>query len=1189
MRRLVGSLCAFALLVAPGTALAAVSGTVTRLSDGSPIEGAAVTVAGSGQQPVTGDTAANGTFSIDIGGSGPYGVGVEAPGFASQSESNVPQGGQVSFALTPATFTPLPVDVASTESVAADARTGIFYALAGGAPDVYRTLDYGGAWTPVTLSYDDPQDGLRNTNQRNVLAASSVSGEIAVATATGAVSFSRDYGLTWRTVGGNFAPGGFQATRNPLLFWGHASPGATDDVLLFAQAGSDGMWHVWRADMSAVAPEFVTEASDPFGSGAEIAEADSATGSFLGRLSSSGALSFAPLTARAPIVFGPDEATGLPTPPRLLRLGGAKEASAPPDGALVAGGDAPFVAQMLTKSAGATSFAGASSSAPTTLSNCTFGRDGFGGSVAPTTTGTAGAGSLTGCWVQKHGSDPLSFGGAEGHDVVYDADFGQGNFVLFNRGHGQGPEKASRLDADGVPVVEFDQASAGTGPESGGFSVRGMISASVNDTEYGPGGSGELAVASQIALASKDGGRTMTELIVPRAAGGQGPAAVQWWRGASADWLVFGHAPAQNCGNKLSAFVNWNGTSTIGGPNVSGSGCADLGGQSSVFSLAAVPGTDTLFIGVGTFDGTGSRLYRARLAPGDPPSLTDVLSVADPLPNKPAAMEYCPSSSARPDMRDVLFVAAGEPYPHAQFLSGALLRITDATSGSPVVTVVDSVPHGVPDAPLADVRADCEGGVVYAGGKSNDVADPNGLYKSVDGGQTFERIRVPGPTPPFSLGELTAIGLNPADPTDVKVAGEPSGTIAHSADGGATWTIVNDPATARPMRVQDIEFPPGATGGAARTRSSVRAAASEAPALVGTDGGAFHGDLAAATGVIGVTGATAGAVGLAARITTLGSDSHPVVVPAPGMAVRTTVFHRDNGLYETSASQGSWPLPSAIPGTAGSDDLPAAVTDSSGRLQLAFARTGAGAGIYVATRGADGAWSAPRRVSRKAGDTLPAIALAGNRIHVAFLRTRGSARGVYHASTRGAKWRTASRVRGTRAADAKVALGGPSLATRAGRPQLVFARARRAAGIYYAAGRKSGWRAPKRLTKVAGDSQPALAVAPDGLRQVVFRRTRGQRTRRGLFALRGRKAWSIRRVPGTVAADREPAVTLSGASLLLTFARPSGAAPGIYYDLASASGRWPPKPFRFSASATDRSPALQLGGAGRLTIVFDRG
>ena len=1194
LHRFVGPLCTFAMLVAPGAALAAVSGTVTQLSDGSPIEGAAVTVGGSGQQPVTGNTAANGTFSIDIGGNGPYGVGVRAPGFASQSESGIEQGAAVSFALAPATFTPLPVDVTSTGSVAADARTGIFYALGDGAPEFYRTVDYGGSWTPVTLNYEDPQDGLKNSNQRNALTASSVSGELAV-TFEGpppTVSFSRDYGLSWRTVGSDSATGpSWQPIGRPLMFWGHASPGAADNVLLFAQQDSDRSWRVWRADMSAAAPEFVQESSDPFGSRTAVAGADSANGSFVGRVSISGALAFAPLTARGPIAFGGDEATGLPTPPQTLRLGGTKETSAPPDGALAAGGDGPFVAQMLTKSAGATSFAGSSSSAPTTLTNCTFGRDGFGGSVAPTTTGTAGAGSVTGCWLQKSGTDPLSIGGAEGQDLAYDAGWGQTNFVSFNGGHGQGPEKASRLSAEGVPVTDFDKASGGSDPDSGGFSVRGMTSASVNDTEYGPGGADELAVAAQIALASKDGGRTMTELILPRAAGGQGPAAVQWWRGASGDWLVFGHSPGQNCGNKLSAFLDWNGSSTLSAGNVSGSACADLGGQSSVFSLAAVPGTDTVFIGLGTFDGSNSRLYRARLVPGDPLSLTDVLSVVDPLPNKPAAMDYCPSSSARPDMRDVLFVAAGEPYPHAQFLAGGLLRITNATSGSPTVTVVDSVPHGVPDAPLADVRADCGAGVVYAAGKSNDVTDPTGLYKSVDGGQTFERIRVPGPVPPMSIGELTAIGLNPADPNDVKVAAEPSGTLAHSGDGGQTWIIVNDPATARPMRVQDIEFPPGATGGAARARSSARAAASEAPALLGTVGGAFHGDLAATTGLIGVSGNSDGSVRVGTLITTLGSDSHPVVVSAPGMGVRTTIFHRENGLYESSAGQGIWPLPSPIPGTTGADDLPAAVTDPAGRVQLAFARTGPGAGIYVTTRGADGAWSAPQRVSRKAGDTLPAIALAppGGRVHVAFLRTRGAARGVYSASTLGGKWRAPTRVRGTRAPDAKAALGGPSLATRAGRPVVVFARVGRRGGIYYVAGRKSGWGAPKRLTKVRGDSEPVLAVAPDDLKQIVFRRTRGRAARRGLFAVRGRKAWAIRRIPGTTAPDREPAIALNGTGLLLTFARQSGVAPGVYYDVASSTGSWLPNPLAFSAGATDRTPALQLGAAGRLTIVFDRG
>jgi hypothetical protein len=1200
-------LAAAVLLVLPAGARGAgtITGTVTSLSTGSPIGGAVVTAAGPGQPPVSDTTGDSGTFSIAVGGGGPYGLAVQATGFGAQSVPGVQSGALEPFALAPATFSPLPVDAGSVQSLAADATTGIFYMLSSGAPEVYRTDDYGGSWRTVTLSYDDPGEGLRSTNLRNLMAVSSVSGEVAVVSdGPQTVSYSTDYGLTWRTVvGGDFRPQGWQgAPRDPVLFWGHASPGATDNVLLFAQVGgvSSGPWDVWRADMSAQAPAFVKEPSDPFGTGSLIDVVDSADGSFVGRYSASGALSFAPLTASGPIAFGPDHAIGLPTPPRILALGGAKEASAPPDGALVVGGGSPPVARMLTKGAGTSSFEGGSFSAPTDLPGCDLDTREPRGSVAPTTTGTSGAGTAQDCWVQKSGTDPLSVAGTSGGDLAYDALWGQGNFVHFERGHGAGPLKFSKLGPDGVPEHELDKrASAGSAPGSGGFALNGLTTASVNDTAYGPAGSDEQAAAlGEVPVASKDGGRTMVE-ILPRLT--EGSDAVQWWRGASGEWLVFGHGP--NCSgpdrNKLSALLDWNGVTKLSAPNVSGSGCADLEGQ-RVFALQAVPGTDTIFIGTGDYDPSRPKaLYRARLVPGNPnPSLADVFKIDAPLSNKPAAMAYCPPSSAREDMRDVLFVAAGEPYPHDLLVPSRLLRITGATSASPGVTVVDSVPHDSLNANLADVRADCGAGVVYAGGRSDSAAPaatpihPKPLYRSEDGGQTFTPIEVPGPGLQ-PINELTAIGLNPADPDDVTVAAEPTGATVESTDGGVSWTVVNDPAVQRAIRVNDIEFPPEASAGSALAgatpASFLRAAqVTGLSALVGTGSGVFLGDIAATSGLIGQLGGPDTSERLSARITTLGSDGNPSLTVAPASGAPVAVFRRSNGLYYASANQGGWSVPEPVPGTTGGDDFPATALDSAGRLHVAFARAGSKAGIYATTRDTSGIWPAPRRVSSKSGDELPAIALAGKRIHVTFLRTKGAARGrgVFHVSGRGTRWSKATKVPKTAAADANAKLGGPALEARGGKLHLAFARTGRASGIYYSSTKGSKWTAPKRMTRLKGDADPAVAIDSKGAPHVVFRRTRGKP--RALFALRIAKKPLLRRIAGTIPADLEPVLSVSGLNLILAFARPAGTTPGIYYDRRSAKGRWLSTPVRWSGDAGDRNPTLRADAQGRLTLVFER-
>src|ERR1019366_2358276 len=114
--------------------------------------------------------------------------------------------------------------------------------------------------------------------------------------------------------------------------------------------------------------------------------------------------------------------------------------------------------------------------------------------------------------------------------------------------------------------------------------------------------------------------------------------------------------------------------------------------------LQAVPGTDTVFIGLGTFGqdkyGSGSRVYRARLTATDPPALPDLGKVAPPgsvAPlSPPGAMAYCSPSSAYAPMRDVLFVGTGAP---SAAKGGALVRIAGATTANPSVSVVDSVPH----------------------------------------------------------------------------------------------------------------------------------------------------------------------------------------------------------------------------------------------------------------------------------------------------------------------------------------------------------------------------------------------------------------------------------------------------------------------------------------------------------------
>nr|MDP9490812.1 carboxypeptidase regulatory-like domain-containing protein [Actinomycetota bacterium] len=238
----------------PGIARSAdtITGEVTAIGGGA-IQGAVVTVAGPAQRPVTATTAADGSFSIAADGNPPYSLSVQASGFAGQSFAEPPD---EPIALDTATFTPLPVYAGSMRETAADATSGIFYGVMNQAPEVYRSLDYGGTWQPVPMRYEDPDTGLkRGAGGLDVLTSSGVPGEVAVTTQGrveqtfgGIVHYSTDYGLTWRTVGGEvLSP--TQPTRSRFLFWGHGSQGAPN-VMLVAHTEANGTWSVYRADMS---------------------------------------------------------------------------------------------------------------------------------------------------------------------------------------------------------------------------------------------------------------------------------------------------------------------------------------------------------------------------------------------------------------------------------------------------------------------------------------------------------------------------------------------------------------------------------------------------------------------------------------------------------------------------------------------------------------------------------------------------------------------------------------------------------------------------------------------------------------------------------------------------------------------------------------------------------------------------
>ncbi len=106
---------------------------------------------------------------------------------------------------------------------------------------MFRPVDWGGTWTPVTVSHDDHVNGIEKTTGPGYLTTSGVPGEVAVSFFDGGVSYWKDYGVTWHAIGG--AP-----DHGNQILWGHAG---RESVLLLVY---DDMY---AADMTSASRRFV--------------------------------------------------------------------------------------------------------------------------------------------------------------------------------------------------------------------------------------------------------------------------------------------------------------------------------------------------------------------------------------------------------------------------------------------------------------------------------------------------------------------------------------------------------------------------------------------------------------------------------------------------------------------------------------------------------------------------------------------------------------------------------------------------------------------------------------------------------------------------------------------------------------------------------------------------------------------
>jgi hypothetical protein len=793
------------LALSPPAQASTLSGHLTSAT--GPVAGAFVSATGANGQAV-GVSDVNGAYSLTLP-DGTYRLAANAPGYTAAVlpavAVNTVAARDVTLSASGAPLQPLPVFGGSQWGLAADGTPGVTYLDGGNAGQLFRSTDYGGTWTPVTVSRDDAANGLSEAANPQLVTTSGYPGEVAVGIATGpsgassAVYYSTDYGVTWHVVGNS---GQFHGPGMSMM-WGHAG---ARSVLMFVNAGTE-----WVADMTAASPSFSAMSTPYAPSGQPLAVSDGADQPWLATVDSSGNLSVYPLYAQATAPAAEQTLAGFPANATVMAFGGTSTGSVPPSAVLVGSASAET---MSLKTPSAASFPAPDTPAATTCSGTGSAPSAH---MAPNSGGSYGAAWDNGCWTQDSGGTVTAQAGFDtgaaidaGYNSTSSAQGSDAVVLLQNPVGSRGLTKVASTQTGGqagVPNFQGYQPSTtaqpGTDPGSGGTSVSGFAAANVFQTTFGPAGAAQVASASDAGgFASGDAGASF------QIATYDGPRSVAWWQGAGTNtWLLYGLAPVNAGYNLVTALLNWTPSTTpVGGTgsgNVTGSAAGDLNaaGDNTIQSIAGVPGQDTAFLDIAAGHNLAQPragvLRRVTVSAG--PAFSNVTAIGAGTIVKPGPLAYCPAgSTSASSMQDVLLVIG------ADSTSGAIYRVSGATGANPSVTkTADLTAYG--DGPA--ISADCASGTVYAasGQFSSDV------LKSTDGGASFATLTV------SVQGAANSVALTPGDPSSV-LLGTNGGFIYSSGDGGQTWVTVNDPSTGQNLSAQanvggglwDLAAPPSA-------------------------------------------------------------------------------------------------------------------------------------------------------------------------------------------------------------------------------------------------------------------------------------------------------------------------------------------------------------------------------------------
>jgi len=191
MRKFLLAAVAVGTLAVPLCALAVVGLVLAAPAFGSTLSGqltsASGTVAG-GFIAATGVNGGAGAVSDSSGAytltlpDGTYRLAANAPGYRAAILPSVTVSRSstqdVTLTASGAAFAPLPIFGGSPTGVAADGTPGVLYVSGGNVGDLFRSVDYGGTWTPVTVASDDPTNGLSGAANPQLVTTSGFPGRV---------------------------------------------------------------------------------------------------------------------------------------------------------------------------------------------------------------------------------------------------------------------------------------------------------------------------------------------------------------------------------------------------------------------------------------------------------------------------------------------------------------------------------------------------------------------------------------------------------------------------------------------------------------------------------------------------------------------------------------------------------------------------------------------------------------------------------------------------------------------------------------------------------------------------------------------------------------------------------------------------------------------------------------------------